>query len=465
MTNLLLNTDSYKTSHFRQYPAGTINVSSYIEARPRAGEEGDIVFFGLQMFIEDYLLKVFNRSDISEAKEVCEAHGVPFNEEGWTYILETYNGYLPLMIEALPEGTVHAPGTPLVQVRVTDPHVPWLTSYMETALLRAVWYPSTVATKSRNGKKIIMKYLNLTSADPEGQINFKLHDFGARGCTSFEQAGIGGAAHLVNFMGTDTLSGVVYARKFYDAEMAGFSIPAAEHSTITSWGKEFEKDAYANMLEAFPTGLVAVVSDSYDYKRAVDVLWGDELRQKVLDRDGTLVIRPDSGDPVEMIMYALESLGEAYGYETNSKGFKVLHPKVRLIQGDGIDLTSMERILQEMHFHGWSADNVAFGMGAGLLQHVNRDTYRFAMKASARQTVTGWTEVFKDPKTDPGKSSKRGIQQVFREDADTLMVVSAPYPTKDSRNLLQPVYTMENGMDYPDIKTTTFEAVRDRAKL
>lgn len=465
MTNLLLNTDSYKTSHFLQYPPGTTIVSSYIESRPRSDQDDDLVFFGLQMFILEYLNTQITRKDIREAKEVCEAHGVPFNEEGWTYILETHGGYLPLLIEALPEGTVHQPGVPMVQVRNTDPMVPWLTSYMETALLRAVWYPSTVATKSRNAKKIIMKFLKLTSDDPEGQINFKLHDFGARGVSAFEQAGIGGAAHLVNFMGTDTLSGVVFARKYYNATaMPGFSIPAAEHSTITSWGRDGEKAAYANMLEAFPTGLVAVVSDSYDYKNAVDNLWGKELRQQVLDRDGTLVIRPDSGDPSEMILYALESLGESYGYTTNSKGFKVLNPKVRLIQGDGIDLFSMERILQDMHFQGWSADNVAFGMGAGLLQQVNRDTLRFAMKASARCGLDGWTEVFKDPKTDPGKASKRGIQQVYLNDGD-LEVAHTQAPIEDDHNLLQPVYVMREGMDWPEIVTTTFDDIRDRARL
>jgi len=464
MTNLLLNTDSYKTSHFRQYPPGTTHISSYIESRPRPGEPAEVVFFGLQMFIQEYLMKPFTSKDIREALAICVDHGIPFNEEGWRYIYDEYDGYLPLRIEALPEGTVSAPGTPLVQVRNTDPMVPWLTSYMETALLRAVWYPSTVATKSRAAKKIIMQNLQKTSDDPEGQISFKLHDFGARGCTSLEQAGIGGAAHLINFMGTDTLSGIMAARKFYDADMPGYSIPAAEHSTMTSWGRDNEAEAYHNMLDAFPTGLVAVVSDSYDFKNAVDNIWGKVLRDEVLARDGTLVVRPDSGDPVDMVLYALESLGQSFGYTTNSKGYKVLHPKVRIIQGDGIDIPAMTTILERMAFQGWSGDNVAFGMGAGLLQHVNRDTLRFAMKASARCGKDGWTEIFKDPITDPGKSSKRGIQKVYWMDRGYVIDHSTA-PDNDPANILAPVYILEPGMEYPAFVPTTFDEIRERAAI
>lgn len=463
MTNLLLNTDSYKTSHYLQYPPGTEIVSSYIESRP-VENVSEVVFFGLQMFIAEYLLKPFNYSDIVEADKFLTAHGVPFNRAGWEYIFDTYDGYLPMRIEALPEGMVTPPGTPLVQVRNTDPAVPWLTSYMETALLRAVWYPSTVATHSRAVKKIIAAALERTSDDPAGQLPFKLHDFGARGCTSMEQAGIGGAAHLVNFMGTDTLAGALYAQEYYGAGMAGFSIPAAEHSTITSWGREHEADAYANMLEQFPTGLVAVVSDSYDFTNAVDTIWGEELKQRVLQRDGVTVIRPDSGDPADMVMYALYSLGNSFGSQANSKGFHVLNDKVRIIQGDGIDIRSIEKILDRMQNEGWSADNIAFGMGAGLLQHVNRDTFRFAMKASAIRDGLGWREVFKDPKTDPGKASKRGIQYVYEMDRGIFLDHSV-CPVEANGNLLQPVYEMYPGDELPRIHNTTFSEVRKRAAI
>lgn len=465
ITNLILNTDSYKTSHFRQYPPGTEFVSSYIEARPKEGLTQEVLFFGLQIFLQTYLSKPFDMADIIEADDICTMHGVPFNREGWQYILDNHGGYLPLLIEALPEGTVANAGTPMVQVRNTDPKVPWLTSYMETALLRAVWYPSTVATTSRNVKKTIKHWLDATSDDPDGQLPFKLHDFGARGCTSMEQAGIGGAAHLVNFMGTDTLSGVVIARKVYSAEMAGFSIPAAEHSTMTSWGRDHEADAYENMLTAFPTGLVAVVSDSYDIYSAVQSIWGDKLKDKVLARDGTLVVRPDSGDPIDMVLFCLTALGESFGTTTNAKGFKVLNPKVRVIQGDGIGPKDIDAILMEMAKRGWSADNVAFGMGAGLLQHANRDTYRFAMKASAVCINGEWKPVFKDPISDPGKASKKGIQHVILFNDKSLGVTSTDGPEILYGDQLRPVYHKFLTSAVPSIRSTTFDLVRERAAI
>ncbi|HBF09437.1 MAG TPA: nicotinate phosphoribosyltransferase, partial [Gammaproteobacteria bacterium] len=228
MTNIILNTDSYKASHYKQYPHGAEYISSYIESR--GGIYSKTTFFGLQMFIKQYLTKPITLSDIDEAEIIFTAHGLPFNREGWVYILEEHNGLLPLEIEAVPEGTEIPIGNVLVQVINTDPKCAWLTSYIETALLRAIWYPTTVATVSKACKTIIQKYLTETADDLTG-LAFKLHDFGARGASSEETVAIGGLAHLVNFMGTDSMSAIVAARRFYNADMAGFSIPAAEHST------------------------------------------------------------------------------------------------------------------------------------------------------------------------------------------------------------------------------------------
>lgn len=462
--NMLLNCDSYKASHFNQYPPGTQFVNSYVEARDRDTERG-VVFFGLQMFILEYLSKPFTLADIEEAKEIFEAHGEPFNYDGWKYIFDTYGGFLPLRVEALDEGTVLPPSIPLVQVRNTDPNVPWLTSYIETAMLRAIWYPTSIATNSREAKKIIKNYLIATCDNPDAELPFKLHDFGARGCTSYEQAGIGGAAHLVNFMGTDTITGIVFARKYYGADMPAFSVPAMEHSTVTSWGRDGEIEAYRNMLRNNPTGIVSIVADSYDFRHAVDYIFGEVLRPDILARDGVTVIRPDSGDPVEEVVFAIESLGSNFGFTTNSKGFKVLNPKVRVLQGDGIDPRSMENILDALMLRDWSAENVVFGMGGGLLQKVNRDTLRFAMKASAIADGNGWREVQKDPKTDPTKQSKRGIQQVIQGWGD-VRVTSTTSPVEDvMTSMLKPRYVMAPGMSYPEIHGTTFEAIRARAAL
>jgi nicotinamide phosphoribosyltransferase len=403
--NLLLNTDSYKVSMFKQYPAGTTGVYSYIESR--GGQYDRTLMFGLQAFIKEYLLDPITQADIDVADEILTAHGEPFNRSGWQYILDTYKGYLPLVIRAVPEGSVVPVSNVLATVENTDPECFWLTTYLETALLRAVWYGTTVATQSYTIKQVIAEYLEKTG-DPS-LIDFKLHDFGARGVSSMESAGIGGAAHLVNFMGSDTITGVLFAREYYNAGIAGFSIPAAEHSTITSWGRDGEVDAYRNMLKQFGRegSILAVVSDSYDVYNAAEKLWGEELRDEVIASGATVVIRPDSGDPVVVNRKLIEILGQKFGYTTNAKGFKVLN-NVRLIQGDGVNELSIRSILGAFMAMGWSADNIAFGMGGALLQIVNRDTQRFAMKCSSIQINGVWQDVVKDPVTDSGKRSKGG---------------------------------------------------------
>jgi nicotinamide phosphoribosyltransferase len=390
---------------WKQYPAGTTGVYSYIESR--GGRYDRTVFFGLQAFIKEYLLEPITQADIDIADEILTAHGEPFNRQGWEYILRTHGGYLPVVIKAVPEGTVVPVKNVLATIENTDPECFWLTTWLETALLRAIWYPTTVATQSYTIKQIILDYLERTG-DPT-LIDFKLHDFGARGVSSLESAAIGGAAHLVNFMGTDTVSGLLFAREYYGAGVAGFSIPAAEHSTITSWGRDDEVEAYRNMIEKFakPGSIVAVVSDSYDVFNAASKLWGEELRQQVIDSGATVVIRPDSGDPVEVNRRLIEILGEKFGYTTNAKGFKVLN-NVRLIQGDGVNELTIRSILGVFMAMGWSADNIAFGQGGALLQQVDRDTQKFAMKCSAAKINGEWINVQKDPITDSGKKSKAG---------------------------------------------------------
>lgn len=232
--SIILNTDSYKASMFCQYPENTQTVYSYIESR--GGKYDELVFFGLQAFIKEYLLDPITMADIDEAEAIWTAHGEPFNREGWEYIVNQHKGYLPVRIKAAPEGTVIPVSNVMVTIENTDPKCFWLTTYLETALLRAVWYPTTVATNSREIKKIIRRFMEATGGDLGG-LNFKLHDFGARGCSSNESAMLGGMAHLINFMGTDTIAAVVGAKRYYNEAMAGFSIPAAEHSVACSYGR------------------------------------------------------------------------------------------------------------------------------------------------------------------------------------------------------------------------------------
>lgn len=459
--NLILDTDSYKMSHFLQLPPGAKYLSSYIEARD-SKTYGYTVFFGLQAWLKQYLSAPITVEDVDEAQEVATAHGEPFNREGWMRIVQLHGGHLPLRISALPEGTVSPVGTPLVQVVNTDPTMPWLTSYMETALLRAVWYPTTVCTQSHAIKTLLASELARSADDPEALLPFKLHDFGARGATSHESAGLGGMSHLVNFMGTDTVAGVMAARRYYGEPMAGFSIPASEHSTITAWRRSGEADAYANMIRQFggEGKIFAVVSDSYDIGHAVANIWGKQLRDAVIACKGTLVVRPDSGDPVTLVPQIVAQLARDFGATKNTKGFLVLNSAVRVIQGDGVNPLSIRSILGALTANGYSAENVAFGMGGALLQGVNRDTLGFAMKANAICTERdGWYDVYKDPVTSAAKRSKRGVQAVVLRGGNIVSIAeSARWPEED--NMLQPIW--ENGVL---LRTTTFAEVRARVSV
>jgi nicotinamide phosphoribosyltransferase len=439
-SNIILATDSYKPSHYRQYPPGTEGIFSFFESCGGRFEES--LFFGLQYIVSRHLAgAVVTEEAIEEACEVFAVHyGDPslFNEVGWRYILREHGGRLPVRLRAVPEGLRVPVSNVLMTLENTDPNVAWLVNYLETILVQ-LWYPVTVATQSSAMRAIIRRYLEETG--DVSLIDFKLHDFGYRGSTSDESAAIGGAAHLVNFLGTDTLVAIRLLREYYDEPMAGFSIPAAEHSTITSWGKENEVEAYRNMLRSFPKGLVAVVSDSYDIYRACRELWGSALRDEVLSRDGTLVIRPDSGEPRKVVVDVLGILGERFGFSVNDKGYKALDPHVRLIQGDGITFDSLGGILEALREAGWSADNIAFGSGGGLLQKVDRDMMKFAFKASAICRGGVWSDVMKDPVTDPGKQSKAGRLALVRRNGTFATVREENAGVNE--NLLETVF--ENG--------------------
>lgn len=454
--NLILLSDSYKISHWKQYPPKTEKVYSYFESR--GGEFSETVFFGLQYYLKKYLEGCRVSSDnIKEAKEVFQKHFGQdlFNEKAWQYICDKHGGKLPVSIKAVPEGSVVPVRNVLMTIENTDPNCYWLTNYLETLLVQA-WYGCTVATLSREMKKYIKKYLNET-ADSDAGLGFKLHDFGFRGVSSVESAALGGAAHLVNFNGSDTLAGILCAMEYYQSDVCGFSIPASEHSTITSWGRENEVKAYENMLNQYsPDGLIACVSDSYDIFNACKNLWGGALREKILNRNGTLVVRPDSGYPPEIVVKVLNVLGEAFGFTVNSKGYKVLPPQIRVIQGDGVDYDMAEDVLFDVKTAGWSTDNLAFGMGGALLQKLNRDTQKFAFKCSS-VTVDGVEkDVYKDPITDKGKQSKRGKLSLIKN-GDCYITTSGQNGSIDQ--------LVEVFRDGEILKTWTFDEIRERAKI
>jgi nicotinamide phosphoribosyltransferase len=461
--NLLLRTDSYKFTHWKQYPPRTEQVYSYFESR--GGKWSEVVFFGLQYYLKKYLEgPVVTRPAIDEAEELIGLHFADkslFNRRGWEHILRAHEGRLPLVIRAVPEGTAVPCHNVLMTVENTDPACYWLPNYVETLLVQ-VWYGSTVATQSREMKKRVLSYLQRTG-DP-GLIDFKVHDFGFRGVSSVESAGVGGAAHLLSFRGTDTFEGIVVARDYYGEPMAGFSIPAAEHSTITAWGQSHEVDAMRNMLEQYPRGTVAVVSDSYDVFQACEKIWGQTLRDRVLERDGCVVIRPDSGDPATVLVTGtpnvLTILAERFGHTVNAKGYKVLNPHVRIIQSDGVNFEMLDHILYAMQQAGFSADNIAFGSGGGLLQQLNRDTLKFAFKCAAVVVDGRDRAVFKNPVTDHGKRSKSGRMKLVKTEGPhgpAYQTVKSREPGEDQ--------LVEVFRDGRIMKDWTFAEIRERGKM
>lgn len=445
-------TDSYKTSHYKQYPPGTQKVYSYLEARKNA-EFNKTVFFGLQYYILKYLTgKVITKEKIDIAARIIDLHMGPniFNRAGWERLLARHAGTLPIEIKAVPEGTIVDTDNVLLTVENTDPEFPWLTSYLETLLLK-IWYPCTVATVSHNVRRSIEFFNNQTSDYKD--ILFKLHDFGYRGVSSEESAGIGGLSHLLSFNGTDTIAAIVTGINYYGSGVCAYSVPASEHSTITSWGVGRELDAYENILNQYPNGIIACVSDSYDLKVALEQFWGCDLKNKILARDGVLVIRPDSGDPVESVLFSLKALAKAFGTTVNSKGYHVLNSKIRVIQGDGCNLNSIIKILTAMEQNKFATDNIAFGMGGALLQKVTRDTQRFAFKCSDITVNNINKPVFKKPALDPNKASKAGRFSLIKENGFFKTVPESNHVD----DWLKPVFY--NG---EFLAETTFQQIKNR---
>lgn len=453
--NLLLDTDSYKVSHWLQYPGDLTAMGAYLESR--GGEHPSTLFFGLQMILQQSLVCPITQADVEEAAEFWQSHGLPFNRQGWERVVKVLGGLLPLRIRAVAEGSRVPTGQVLMTVESTDPQLAWLVTWVETRLLR-LWYPTTIATRSWHLREILQAALERSADDPATELPFRLHDFGSRGVSSPQSAAIGGLAHLIAFRGTDTGAALVAGRRYYDCPMAGFSIPAAEHSTVLAWGQEHEAQAYRTMLDRFarPGAVLAVVSDAYDLWNAVDAIWGAQLRRPVIDSGATVVIRPDSGDPVAIVPELLRRLDARFGSLVNSKGYRVLE-HVRVIQGDGITADSLPRVLEAVLAAGYSAENVAYGMGGGLLQQLNRDTQRFAYKVSWVERGGAIQPVRKCPSTDPAKTSKAGVLDLIDAEG-TYQTVVRPAPGSHPDSCLQTVY--ENG----ELRNrSSLDQVRERA--
>ncbi|EHY52840.1 hypothetical protein HRR83_007609 [Exophiala dermatitidis] len=435
--NIILNTDTYKHSHWNLYPPGTSHVSSYIESR--GGIYPAHLFIGLQAFIKKHLLRPVTIDDIDEAEIVTRQHQIPFNRAGWLGIVNDHNGYLPVEIEAVPEGTVLPIKNVLVQIVNTDPKYPWVTSFIETALLRAIWYPTSVGTISWLAKQLIREALDKTSDHPE-ILRDVLQDYGARGVSSQESAAIGGLAHLVNFRQTNTISGSLAATLYYNALNPAISQPNSEHSTVTAWGREKEWEAHANLIEQYKGwAFVVAVSDSYDLEGAVNDIFGTKLKDAVIQSGSTILVRPDSGDPATVISETLEGLINKFGSTTNSKGYRVLPDYIRAAQGDGLTLATLKEIYAELDRRRIAADNIYLGMGGGLLQYINRDTLAFTQKANAININGEWRDIYKQPKSDNAKTSKRGRLALVIRDGE-YKTIRKEEQVEGDVNLLRPVF-------------------------
>lgn len=469
ISNLILATDFYKGTHHSQYPKHMVNgkleneithLYSYAEART-GGKFKTISWLGLQGVIVNHLLKPVTMKDVAEAEDMITNIGgfkENFNREVWEKVAEL--GYLPIKIKALPEGMEVPEGTPLFTMESTEEWFATTLNSLETVLMH-VWYPTTIATNSLHIKKGIKPLFEQSSdsQDIESALAFAVNDFGMRGATSLESAAFGGMGHLLHFKGSDNMIADLLIKNVYNGSTRGSSVVASEHSVATSYGKGAGEFTYMNaMLDNYPDGaIVSVVIDSYDPENFVNTVVADPtIRQKIINKTGRVVLRPDSGVPKEQVLGILNRLERIFGATVNSKGYKTINHNIGVIQGDGMYLDSIVQLYQDVLDAGFSADNLVVGSGGGLLQQgFTRDTQRFAIKASYGVRNGEGFNIQKDPKSDPTKKSKTGRMKVVYDDNHELITV----PITDTRDdLLQTV--LHNGQTTFD----TFDMIVERAK-
>ena len=461
---LMMRSDGYKYGHPDMLPEGTEHVYSYLESRGGA-RYNRTLFNGLQPMLLQYMegRVITSTAQIQAAEEFFAEY---FHEKGvfptamFEHILAKHEGRLPLLIKAVPEGTLVPVSNVLMSVVNTDPAVPGLTNFMET-LLSQVWYPCTVASLSYEVRKMVADYLERTATD-NGILPYALHDFGYRGASSQETAAIGGCAHLINFMGTDTIAAPMHAMQWYNAPVEGLccSVKATEHSVMTAMGEPGEFQVFKRLLENNPSDVLSIVIDSYNYQRFISD-YALKLRDVILARSGRVVFRPDSGDPTSVTIDVYNRLAAVFGTTVNSKGYTELHPQVGVLWGDGIDYMGIRSILFSLANNMYSTSAMVFGMGAGLLQKVDRDVQRFAFKSSAQCRNGVWHDIFKNP-LEVSKVSKKGCLALHMDETgvfhtDRVTPWSALNCEHVTNDLLEPVFL--NGTV---LRTQTFQDVRRR---
>ncbi len=448
--NPILAIDGYKTSHREQYPQGTNRV--YSNFTPRGNRyfsspiaDDRLVFFGLQGFLQWFMVDLFNEKFFAQPE-----HQVVDN---YQQLMDSYLGkgavsvehiralhrlgYLPLEIKSLDEGSKVPMKIPVLTITNTVDEFFWLVNYLESVMSAELWKSSTNATVAHHYRQICQRWAEQTCDDGQ-HIDFQCHDFSFRGMSGLHDAAQSGMGHLLSFTGTDSIPSILYARQYYtpaeDYFIAG-TIPATEHSVMCMGEEQGEIATFRRLLtELYPQGFVSVVSDTWDYWKVLTE-YSRELKSEIMAREGRLVFRPDSGDPVEILCGtgadsdrhpsrtpeqkgSVEVLWDIFGGTVNARGYKVLDPHVGLIYGDSITLERANQILSRLEAKGFASSNVVFGVGSYTYQYNTRDTFGFAMKATWGEVNGVGRAIFKQPKTDSGlKKSAKGLLRVERNEA------------------------------------------------
>lgn len=441
--NLLLQTDVYKFGHKDQYPPKTNKVYSYLESRGTREDGLDYtVFFGLQYYLKKYFSRPITHADVDEYEEVASGILGPDNINPKQFRTLADLGYLPLHIKAVPEGTVMPLRNALMTITNTHSDFAWLVNYVETLLMK-IWSPITVASNSYRFRRMFNGFADRTCGNRE-YVSFQMHDFGYRGCSSEESAAIAGAAHLLSFLGTDTVAAIRLLRDYYGAancnRAIGLSVPASEHSVMCAWDEGNDDFlAIENMLNLYPKGIVSIVSDSYNLWKVINEYYCWSLKDKILAREGRTVVRPDSGVPLNIIcgdpagetleeqMGVLRLLERGFGSTYNKMGFLELDPHIGCIYGDAIFYDRAQQILSQMAGMGFASNQIVFGSGGLLLNNWSRDTLRMAIKAIYCEVDGKPRPIEKQPITDLGKASKKGLLKVTREETE----LGITYKTSD----------------------------------
>lgn len=461
--NPILCIDGYKLDHRRQYPDGTERVLSNFTARgSRVLGVNRVPFVGLQAFLQRYLMDELEAFFAADVDEVCAEYErrvngyLGPNAIGTDHIRALHAlGYVPLEFRALPEGTCVPLRVPMFTIENTHDDFAWLVNYYETQLSASLWLPCTSAANAMRLRELLDLAAKWTGTDV-GFVQWQGHDFSYRGMGGLEAAALSGFGHLCAFTGTDTIPAIDFIERYYDAPsgyLIGGSVPATEHSVMCAGGKDDEQDTYTRLLELYPTGILSVVSDTWDLWHVLTKTL-PALKGKILARDGKLVIRPDSGDPIKIICGdpeapagtpehagVVELLWDTFGGTVTPKGFRQIDSHVGVIYGDAINYARAEAIMQGLSAKGFASGNIVFGVGSFTYQFVTRDTFNFAIKATWTQRDGKGYALFKEPKTDDGvKNSARGRLAVFSSPTRGLHVVENATPEQEAESLLQPVW-------------------------